>query len=176
MKSQVESQQIVLLLKQKSEEGFSLLYDNYSANLLSLITFITKSKEVAEDILQDTFIRVWKNIELYDAHKGTFYTWMLNIARNLSIDYLRKQKKHLQIDNLQIEESGVFRIEYMDFEDILKLLDVKQSKAIDLVYFQGYTHEQAAVVLSIPLGTLKSRVKLGLKKLKNHFRCFHHAL
>ena len=90
-------EELVALLKRKDAHAYSLLYDNYSAALFGVITRVVAAEEIAEDILQDVFVKIWKNIENYDASKGRLFTWMLNIARNAAIDYSRS--KQFKIEN-----------------------------------------------------------------------------
>ncbi len=167
------------LLQQKSERGFSLLYDNYADALFSVLYHIVEKKEIAEDLLQDTFVKIWKKIDTYDAAKGTLYTWMLNIARNTGIDFIRSNKnrfyKHLVHDEvLQNEnfqpgaDTGIAdRLDLSAIKNMAAALDTKYAVVLDLVYFEGCTYEQVSKVLKLPLGTVKTRGRMALTLLKN---------
>ena len=91
--------ELVTQLKLKDTQAFSYLYDNYSAAIMGVIYKMTENTELSEDILQEVFIKIWNNFDNYDSSKGKLFTWMLNIARNLTIDNLRSKsyKKQQQI-------------------------------------------------------------------------------
>ena len=100
--------ELVLRLQHQDQQAFSYLYDNYSAALNGIIYRMVENRELAEDILQEVFIKIWNNILHYDAGKGRLFTWMLNIARNLTIDTLRSKsyKKQGKISNDENSEIG----------------------------------------------------------------------
>lgn len=155
--------------------AYNALYDNYSAALYGVITRIVPAEEIAEDILQDVFVKIWKSISTYDKSKGRLYTWMLNIARNSSIDYARsKQSKHdtknQDIDNSVYEvnkqTSTAMNTDVIGVkEEVVKLKDDYRI-LIDLIYFKGYTQEETAKELNIPLGTVKTRVRAAIIELR----------
>src|SRR3712207_4079549 len=78
--------ELVRLLRQREKRGFTLLYDHYSSALYGIIRKIVRSEELAQDVLQDAFVKIWRGIDSYDASKGTLFTWILNVARNTAID------------------------------------------------------------------------------------------
>ncbi len=170
------------LLQQKSERGFSQLYDNYADALFSVTYQIVKNKEIAEDLLQDIFVKIWKKIDTYDEARGTLYTWMLNIARNTSIDFVRSQKnrfyQHFVHDDILLNESyqrgnnieNADHLDYIAIKNKAAKLDQKYADVIDLIYFEGYTYEQVAIILNLPLGTVKTRGRNALTILKNAYK------
>ena len=83
--------ELLVLIHKKDEKAFTYLYDMYSKSLFSVINVLVKNREEAEDVLQEVFVKIWKNIDSYNESKGRFYTWILNIARNTSIDKLRSK-------------------------------------------------------------------------------------
>ena len=96
--------ELLVLIHKKDEKAFTYLYDMYSKSLFSVINVLVKNREEAEDVLQEVFVKIWKNIDSYNESKGRFYTWILNIARNTSIDKLRSKnfndsQKNLSSDN-----------------------------------------------------------------------------
>ena len=168
-------EELVALLKRKDTNAYSLLYDNYSAALFGVISRVVSVEEIAEDVLQEVFIKIWKNIELYDVSKGRLFTWMLNIARNTSIDYTRS--KQSKIDNkLQGMDTAVYEINrHTALENNIDFIGVKEQVAklkddykilIDMIYFAGYTQEDTAKELNIPVGTVKTRVRAAIIKLR----------
>jgi RNA polymerase sigma-70 factor (ECF subfamily) len=168
-------EELVVLLKRKDANAYSLLYDNYSAALFGVISRVIPVEEIAEDILQDVFIKIWKNVEQYESSKGKLFTWMLNIARNAAIDYSRS--KQFKMDH-QLQDIETARYEVnphtshqnsADFiggrEQVAKLKEDYRI-LIDMIYFAGYTQEDAARALNIPLGTVKTRVRAAIIKLR----------
>jgi RNA polymerase sigma-70 factor, ECF subfamily len=174
----IDSNSLVTLILAKNEKGFHILYDKYCGALYGVIIKLVKRTDVADDLLQDTFVKIWKYIQSFDNSKGTLYTWMLNIARNQAIDYLRStsyrnQMLHVEIDlffnnteNIVNTTSNSCPIEFSDFKNKAMQLDSKYTEVIDLIYFYGWTHEQTAEILKLPLGTIKTRARKGLSLLK----------
>lgn len=173
-----ESNILVKLVQSKSGKGFNILYNKYCSALYGVIIKLVKRRDVADDLLQDTFIKIWKHIDSFDSSKGTIYTWMLNIARNHAIDYLRSptyKKQLLQVeinlfsycsDTIGNTTSTHSSTEYTDFKNKALQIDSKYSEVIDLIYFYGWTQEQTATILKLPLGTIKTRARKGLNLLK----------
>ncbi|MDW3196060.1 MAG: sigma-70 family RNA polymerase sigma factor [Cytophagales bacterium] len=154
-------------------DAFANLYSDYSKALFGSIYKVIGDRLLAEEILQDTFMKIWMNIHRYDPKKGALYTWMFNIARNLTIDRMRSseyfkrsvtstfEQEDEQMDNrLGGEEMHLFT------NDILNQLPETQSMVLDLMYFQGFTSEDISKEFAIPLGTVKSRIRGGLIKLR----------
>jgi RNA polymerase sigma-70 factor (ECF subfamily) len=156
------------LLKAKDKKAFEELYDKYSGALFSIILRIVNNTEAAEDVLQEGFLKIWRNIESFDSGKSTIFTWMLNICKNTAIDALRKNNSRPSIqtdtDNVSIQEinSTQTNVDLIGVKNSLKYLSTEQSLAIQAVYFTGLTHEEAAQELNIPLGTLKTRIRNGM--------------
>jgi RNA polymerase sigma-70 factor (ECF subfamily) len=144
--------------------------------LFSIILRIVNNTEAAEDVLQEGFLKIWRNIESFDSGKSTIFTWMLNICKNTAIDALRKNNSRPSIqtdtDNVSIQEinSTQTNVDLIGVKNSLKYLSTEQSLAIQAVYFTGLTHEEAAQELNIPLGTLKTRIRNGIANLKNVFK------
>jgi len=170
--------ELVTRLKANSQVAFEYLYDHYSAALYGVILKIVKDEEGASDVLQESFLKIWRNIGSYVPEKGTLFTWMLNIARNRAIDMLRTdartEKKVIRLDVVadpeQAQADGWSHFIYtMDVKEWVMRLSPDHRIPIELVYFQGYTHEEAADRLAIPLGTVKSRIRKGLQKLRLAF-------
>jgi RNA polymerase sigma-70 factor, ECF subfamily len=169
---------LVKLVQSKNERGFHTLYNKYCGALFGVIIKLVKRTDVADDLLQDTFVKIWKYIDSYDNSKGTLYTWMLNIARNQALDYLRSatyRKQLLQVeidlfshctDNIGNITTNSCPIEFTDFKNKALQLNPKYTEVIDLIYFYGWTQEQTAEILKLPLGTIKTRARKGLSLLK----------
>lgn len=155
--------------------GLSYLYDHYSGALFGVIVRIVQKEELAEEVLQDVFLKIWDKIESYDAGKGRLFTWMLNIARNQAIDKLRsreisKSNKTKDIDSLvhiiDNQEQVEQRIDGIGVSEILKALPEEQRFVVDSLYFKGYTQSELAEESGIPLGTVKTRLRSAMQQLR----------
>ncbi|MCB0663565.1 MAG: sigma-70 family RNA polymerase sigma factor [Saprospiraceae bacterium] len=160
------------------ESGMALLYEKYSGALNTIILKVVPDTVLAQEILQDTFIKIWQNIESYDASKSRFFTWMARIAKNGAIDATRsksfkKNNKTESIDNsVSTFEPGNdnMPIENIGLKELLKHLDEDHRKIIDLLYFQEYTQTEVEKELGIPLGTVKTRARRAIQKLRDHLK------
>jgi RNA polymerase sigma-70 factor (ECF subfamily) len=168
-------QELVALLQQRENRAYSYLYDNYAAALNGIISPIVNDTELANDVLQEVFVSIWKKIDSYDPSKGRLFTWLLNIARNASIDKIRSKGYRNSKQNLSIPENGDMNIGSSVSQPDIDLIGLKRlllklkddyRRLIDLSYFQGFTHEEIAKALNIPLGTVKTRIRTALTQLK----------
>lgn len=160
-------------LQMHDEQAFGFLYDNYSKALFTIISGIIPLREVAEDVLQDAFLKIWQNIQSYDSSKGRLYTWMLNIARNQAIDRTRskefnKNSKTTELsDNVYKNEQGVnSKVDDVGLKKTLSTLPDENRKLLELAYYQGYTQDEISKILGIPLGTVKTRIRTTLLQLR----------
>jgi RNA polymerase sigma-70 factor (ECF subfamily) len=166
--------ELVQLLQQRNQPVFSYLYDNYSGALLSIILNIVKDETLANDVLQEVFVKIWKQINSYDPTRGRLFTWMLNIARNASIDtvrsksYQQSQQNMSLSDDTQVTAGGVeMNTDQIGLRKIVHQLREEYRILIDLSYFQGFTQEEIAKMLEIPLGTVKTRLRTALIQLRS---------
>lgn len=167
---------IIALIRDQNTNGLSLLYDKYAGALLGAIIRITQSQEIAEEVLQDTFSKAWRSFEQYDASKGRLFTWLINIARNTAIDATRKKSfgQHHQnlednVHNIDLQQHTSMQLDGLDLKRLTKRLAPEHQELIELIYFQGYTHTETAEYLNLPLGTVKTRVRAAITKLKELF-------
>ena len=163
------------MLKARNEDALRALYDHYSAALYGVILRIVIEKETAEDVLQETFVKIWNNSAGYDSSRGRLYTWMLNIARNNAIDKTRSKsfKSDGQVRNIEDFVNSVEKqhnesipTDHIGLRKIVDSLKPEQRQLIDLLYFGGYTQTEVAEEFGIPLGTVKTRVKAAITKLR----------
>ena len=175
LKTTYSEQELVALLQQRNEKAFSYLYDNYSGALYGIVNSIVTDREIANDVLQNVFINIWRKIESYDAAKGRLFTWMLNIARNAAIDEVRSkgyrdsQKNQSFPENVDANIGGAVSepaFKDVGLRNLLSKLKSEWRVLVDLSYFQGYTHEEISKVLNIPLGTVKTRIRSALIELR----------
>lgn len=172
-------QELVSLLRNRDDKAFGYLYDHYSGALFSIILQILNDSELASDVLQDVFVNIWRKIESYDSTKGRLFTWMLNIARNASIDTIRSknyqndrknQTMDYQGDGAQVALITQVNVDNIGFRKLLNLLREEQRALIELAYFKGYTHEEIAEMENIPLGTVKTRIRSALIQLRGFLK------
>jgi RNA polymerase sigma-70 factor (ECF subfamily) len=167
-----EEGELIASLRRKDNQAFGYLYDHYAGALGQIVRQIIPDEEVVSDVLQETFVNIWRKIELYDENKGRLFTWMLNIARNAAIDKRRSKGyqqgiKQQSIDGeLPIQLSVKPGVDDIGIKRLLLKLKDEHRMLIDLSYFQGYTHEQIAKVLDMPLGTVKTRIRTALTQLR----------
>jgi RNA polymerase sigma factor (sigma-70 family) len=163
------------LLKQQNATIIAQLYDIYGATLYGVVLRIVTSKEIAEQVIQDTFLKVWHNGASYDASKGRIYTWLLNIARNTAIDatrtsHFQNAKNTDTIDKIPYSFNGeCLNPDTIGLREMVKTLDEKYTVLIDLIYFNQYTHIEAAEAMDLPLGTVKTRLRYALLELRKAF-------
>ena len=164
-------------LKQHDQQAYGFLYDNYSKAIFIVIKQIIPQQEAAEDVLQEVFIKVWQNIQSYDVSKGRLYTWMISIARNLSIDRTRskefnKQSKTATLqDNVHIYGSAdEIKISDIGLQKVLTALPPDNAKLIDLAYFKGFTQEEISKIMMIPVGTVKTRMRSAISFLRTKIK------
>jgi RNA polymerase sigma-70 factor (ECF subfamily) len=159
-------------LKQKDEQAFSYLYDSYSGALYGLVRQIVPDTELSNDVLQEVFINIWRRIDSYDSSKGRLFTWMLNIARNASIDKIRSKNYQESLLKTPIDENDITHpvirpgVDDYGLKKMIFKLKAEQRMLIELSYFQGFTHDQIARALNIPLGTVKTRLRTALMHLR----------
>jgi RNA polymerase sigma-70 factor (ECF subfamily) len=177
-KISLSEEELVLSLQQREKIAVEALYDMYSASLFGVISRIINDTAIAEDVLQETFVKIWHSFSSYSTEKGRLFTWMVNIARNLAIDKIRSkdfknQNKNQEIENnvtfIDEQRNTVYKPELTGVKDLVQTLKPEQKVIVDLVYFKGYTHVEAAEELGIPLGTIKTRLRMAIQELRKHF-------
>ena len=168
----------MLALKNREKIAIEALYDMYSSSLYGVISRIVVDTATAEDVLQETFVKIWHSFASYSTEKGRLFTWMVNIARNLSIDKIRSkdfknQNKNQELENnvtfIDEQRNTVYKPELLGIKDLVQTLKPEQKLILELVYFKGYTHVEAADELGIPLGTIKTRLRMAIQQLRKHF-------
>ena len=164
--------EIVGLLQKGDKQAITLLYENYADTLFGVILKVLNNEELAQDALQETFIKVWKKAKSYNADKAKLFTWLYRIAYNTAIDKVRSQSNK-DSKEVQIEASNVYKLtseglnqDVMDIKTHLKSIDEKYQIVINALFFEGMTQQEASDELEIPLGTIKSRLKIGLRELR----------
>ena len=152
-----------------------MLYDQYGAALFGVILKVVKSESIAEDVLQESFVKIWNKIDQYDEKKGRFFTWILNIARNTAIDQWRSLKRRQAVD---IDAPGAEAAtggyedapgDAIDANKILDQLGEPEKTLITMGYLQGYSQSEISKKLHMPLGTVKTKMRKSLRVLRDMF-------
>jgi RNA polymerase sigma factor (sigma-70 family) len=177
-KIKYSEQELVALLNEQNNDAFNYLYDHYSGALFTIINQIVSDKDTASDVLQEVFVNIWRKIGSYDETKGRLFTWMLNIARNAAIDKVRSKgyrdnqrtQPIAEGENAGIATSSNPVVNDVGLKKVLTTLNEEYRKLIDLSYFQGFTHEEIAKMLGIPLGTVKTRIRTAISQLRTMIR------
>lgn len=157
-------------------EAFNEIYSNFSQIIFNLMFRTLHNREESEDALQDVFLQVWDRASSYDSSKGAVSTWITNMARNKAIDKLRSRANRRCL-NITDEESLKSNIDMNSIIEninerrvvIKRALDgipSEQRKVIEMAYFDGLTHVEISELLSLPIGTVKTRIALGISKLR----------
>ena len=178
-KAAIQEDGLVKGLKAGDQQAVEELYNRYAPALMGIITRIVKSDEVAEDVLQDTFVKIWKSIAKYDPTKGRLFTWMANVAKNTAIDELRSKQhsnscktetiNEIPADTLLFRSQVEFNPEIIGMKQLLKNLKQDQQYILELVYFKGYTQVEVSECLNIPLGSVKTKIRLSILSLRQYF-------
>ncbi|MEQ8420032.1 RNA polymerase sigma-70 factor (ECF subfamily) [Arenibacter algicola] len=174
----MELEIIVEQFQKKDADAFQKLYNMYSENICGVINTIVKNNSVAEEICQDVFMKAWNNAESYNASKGRFFTWILNIARNAAIDEIRSKshknsKKNLSADYFvgileSMTDSEEGKEDIIGLKKLLVNLKDKCIEIIELLYFKGLTQKEVSKELDIPLGTVKTRNRSCISQIRTN--------
>jgi len=176
--TKITEEELVASLQSGDQSALGILYDNYSSALFGVILRIVESQENAEDVLQEAFVKIWRNIASYDRSKGKLYTWLINIARNTAIDSLRAKDHKIKsqirsLDNsvrsINKQHSIAIHPDHIGLKALVNKMKPEHKQLIDKLYFEGYTQEEAAEELKLPLGTVKTRARAAISQLREIF-------
>lgn len=162
--------ELIVQLKAKNERALSYFYDRYASCMYGVALRILKDESTAQDVLQETFVKIWNNIHTYDTSKGKLFTWALNILRNTAIDKLRTNKQlneSLENARKKSDSEMLQKINFIGIGELTKKLKSEHKAIIDMMYFEGYSQAEIAEKLQIPLGTVKTRAKQALDFLRS---------
>jgi RNA polymerase sigma-70 factor (ECF subfamily) len=177
-----EDERLISLIAHAQEAALAQLYDRYNRLVFSLALAIVNDRDTAEEITLDVFMRVWQKAGTYRADQAKVSTWLTHIARHHAIDILRRRAArldqyavHWDDATASAESSQQGPQEFAELSlrrervhAALARLPAEQKQALNLAYFGGYTHQQIAEMLKQPLGTIKTRIRLAMQKLREH--------
>lgn len=177
VRQKCDDDQFIAGLQGLDQLSFRRLYQCYAGALLGIVLRIVPAREIAEDILQDSFIKIWKSIHTFDPERGKLFAWMAKLVRNSAIDYKRgksfaKSVLNEDIDQLYFQPDRYAvsdKTDTIGVRELMALLPVSQKQILDLVYFHGYTQAEVSDELHIPLGTVKSKIRMAVKALRSYF-------
>jgi RNA polymerase sigma-70 factor (ECF subfamily) len=157
------------------QQAFIALYDHYGKAVYSLAYRVLQSAVLAEEVTQDTFLKVWRHTTDWDAEKGKLKNWLLTIAHYTAIDRLRRERRQPTLHPDSIEDTDETMLtarneslwqEGAALRMLLTQIPPEQAALIELAFFQGMTHSDIATVTKIPLGTVKTRLRTGIQRLR----------
>ncbi len=171
---------LISLVQTRNSEAFAALYDRHARAAYSLAYRMMGERQTAEDLLQDAFLKLWRAAGSYRVERGSVRTWLLSIVHNRGIDQLRssasrrRTQERIEASAPRSQPSEAFAQSWRNSQqeqvrEALKTLPEEQLKILELAYFSGYTHVEIAKLLGLPLGTVKGRMRLGLKKVRDYF-------
>lgn len=172
-------EELMPLVGEKDPLAFEVFYDRHGGAAYSLAYRIVGERSIAEDVTQEAFLSIWRSGARFDRTRGSVRAWTLGIVRNRAIDALRRdagRAPKLTFDDEAVleqrpsgdltDEEALRREEAQQVRGALRELPNEQSKVIELAYFGGFSHSEIAAMLSMPLGTVKGRMRLGLEKIR----------
>jgi RNA polymerase sigma-70 factor (ECF subfamily) len=173
-------EQLIEAVAAGDDAALGVLYDRYAKAVFSLAVRITQDQGLAEEITQEVFLRLWRNAGTFSAERGRFSSWLLSVTHHLAVDQLRRRRVRPQTvastDDAQVqgmpdtradvEEEAWLSVQRSAVRTALDQLPPAQRRVIELAYFGGLTHVEIAATLGDPLGTVKTRLRLGLQKLR----------
>lgn len=167
---------LVEKFQEKDEKAFETLYGMYSDSMHGVIYNIVRDNAIAEEVMQDVFVKAWHKSDSYSSKKGRFFTWLLNISRNAAIDKIRSKayknsKQNLDatffVDILETRENLDKKTDAIGIKKFVTKLAKKCKEVIELLYFKGYTQSEASEALDMPIGTIKTRNRNCIQELRN---------
>ncbi len=174
----VQDAPLIAAVQQGDQQALASLYDAYSGALYGVIMRVVEREELAQEVLQDTFVKIWRSASGYDATKGRPFTWMMNIARNTAIDMVRSAAVR-HGSSIRSLDKDVYRTGHddvreqvgnADVRDVVAKLKPEHRELIDMAYYQGYSQQEIADRTGLALGTVKSRTRTALLELRTHLK------
>ena len=162
-------------IRSGDETAMADMYDRYSGIVYGVALRVLGNTTAAEDVLQEVFLQLWRNPQVFDANRGKLPAWLAVIARNRAIDHLRKRPPEDDIEDLPIstgvnlENEAALRLAIDKIRGVLAQLPQDQRRALEMAFFEGMTHTEIAAKSGEPLGTIKTRIRTGLLVLRKAF-------
>jgi RNA polymerase sigma-70 factor (ECF subfamily) len=170
-----EEMRLVARVRAGDQPALAELYDRYSSVVYAVALRVLQDAAAAEDVLQDIFLRLWRNPDAFDASRGSLAAWLAVITRHRSIDRLRQRRPETDIEKCVITSSPDLRdqtersLVIEKVRSALREMNPDQRKALEMAFFQGLTHVEIAEKTGEPLGTIKTRIRSALRQLRAKF-------
>lgn len=169
---------LLALVAEGDEGAFGQLYDQSSGRVFGLVRRLLKDSAQSEEVTQEIFLEVWQNAKRYDPNKGSATTWILTMAHRRAVDRIRSSQstrdrdqkiglRDLETEYDSASESVEIKVEHERVEQALKRLTELQRQAVTLAYYGGYSHSEVAEMLKVPIGTVKTRLRDGMIRLRD---------
>lgn len=176
-------EELISSIEAGDPRALTVLYDRHSRPAYSLACRMVRRRQAAEDLVQEAFLKVWRFAGDYRVERGSARTWILSIVHNQSIDRLRREatrqrtQERFEALATKTQPSEAFEQTWSSLRrdgvrEALEMLPREQLEILELVYFRDHTHKEIAELLELPLGTVKGRIRLGLKRIRDHFESF----
>jgi len=165
-------EEILRLVRRRDEQGLRLVFEHYGPALNGVISRVVRDTRVAEEVLQDTLLKIWNKIDLYDADHAGLFTWMMNVARNTAIDRARLkgyqvgQKSESYDAPVHETRTSDIATDQIDVHTLTEGMETKYLDVLQKMYLEGYSTSAAAEALNLPLGTVKTRLRSALSQLR----------
>jgi len=175
MSNQKDEAALIARIRAGDENAMAYVYDRYSGIVYAVALRVLGSTSSAEDVVQEVFLQLWRNPQAFDADRGKLAPWLAVIARNRSIDVLRKRPMEEDIDELPVstgvnlEDEAAERMAIAKIRGVLAQLPQDQRRLLEMAFFEGMTHSEIAGKTGEPLGTVKTRIRSGLQALRKAF-------
>lgn len=174
-----DDEQLLMLIVERDRDALEALYDRYASAVYSLAMHLLRDPEASEEVTQDVFFNVWRRASSYHAQRGSVKSWLFSVAHHRTIDELRRRRREqpqvqrdFDLNNKPSDDSSdpvaqvTTKLDGGQLRDALEALRPEQREVVMLAYFGGLTHSEIARQLGQPLGTVKTRMRLALKRLK----------
>ncbi len=174
-------EQLMAHIINRNHDALEVVYDRYAAIVMGVAFRILQNRQSAEEVVQETFWRVWDRASSFDTHRGQFKSWMFSIARRYAIDLTRRAKVRPKTavneteaemmlkapSSENVAEAVLSGIEREQVKEAIKSLPPDQSQVIQMAYYEGLTRKEIATATQTPVGTIHTRARLALKKLES---------
>lgn len=166
--------ELITLLKQRNQNAFNYLYDNYAAALNGIVRTFISDEQLGSSVLQDSFVKIWNQAGTFDGIKGRLFTWMSSIVRNTAIDTLRSKdwknsRRNVELTdrNNEMATDHTINVDAIGLRKFVGYLKEDYKLIFEMCYFDGFSQNDIAEATGIPLGTVKTRLRKALIDLRS---------
>lgn len=178
-KAALDDTELISKVTKGDQRAFLALYDRYSSHVYTLVSYMLRDQMLAEEVVQDTFLKLWSRAHQYLTERGSLLTWLLTIARRTALDRLRFESRRLNLsdgndpdlmwENIPEPETTSEETRWHSLYLAVQALPEEQKRVIDLAYYQGLSQSEIAEMLNLPLGTVKTRLRNGMDRLRHQW-------